>query len=417
MAQPEHGAINCESMDFFECENSNRLSPLIHCHTEITGNFSIGRLKNAIHLSSQIVPEILCSFAFAKGQFINRHFTAEEVIVWDTAGLQWNLSQSTQLKIYVKQQAPAKTELIIAISHLLADGAGFVQYLYLLAALYNGSCPTPAPRNHRDIAPLIKGIRVGKPTPRMQQSKKTTMRPLRNYSTGTQRYCLQSVISAGHLLAIRQKAKSCDASLNDAFMAAYAHAIAQTQNIETVILPCPADLRRFSPAPCGLTVANMSGTYGRLAITVRPRQPLAATIAQVHAEISLQKSRRLCFAGIRALQFIFRKIPNSVTKKIIQAVYFMPPISYTNIGAIDSQKFTFQDAHIEKCFLTASYRQPPDFQLTISSFKGCCTLNSTLIGGPEDAKTGQHILEQVKRELLEWVEPKPAKSTIETTTP
>ena len=53
--------------------------------------------------------------------------------------------------------------------------------------------------------------------------------------------------------------------------------------------------------------------------------------------------------------------------------------------------------------MTGTYRLPPDFQLSISSFRNVCTLNCTLIGTIQDQQTGYNILKLVKEELLDWV--------------
>jgi len=53
--------------------------------------------------------------------------------------------------------------------------------------------------------------------------------------------------------------------------------------------------------------------------------------------------------------------------------------------------------------MTGTYRIAPDFQLSISTFRETCTLNCTLIGNKQDERNGQYILEQVKHEILAWI--------------
>lgn len=48
----------CECMDFVEATHRNQVYPLLYCRMETMGNLDTARLKNAIHLSSKIVPEV-----------------------------------------------------------------------------------------------------------------------------------------------------------------------------------------------------------------------------------------------------------------------------------------------------------------------------------------------------------------------
>ena len=204
---------------------------------------------------------------------------------------------------------------------------------------------------------------------------------------------------------IRQKAERSGATINDVLMTAYARVIARLQNTSAVVLPCPADLRRFHPAPCAYTVANMTGTYRRIAIELPPNSSFADTLQKVHLEMTLQKSRRRCFAGVKALRKAVSVLPRALLELVIRATYRPPPVSYANMGAIQHEKLHFQGCTIQDCFLTGTYRHPPDFQLTASTFQNICTLNCALIGSTADAQTGQDILEQVKGELLMWIIP------------
>lgn len=193
--------------------------------------------------------------------------------------------------------------------------------------------------------------------------------------------------------------------MNDAFMTAYARVIAKIQHKDQVVIPCPADLRRFQKiADIELTVANMTGMYRNIVINCAPQYDFTTILSQVHIEMELQKSRFRCFKGIQILNRSYRIIPNSILEKIIKAMYRLPSISYTNIGVIEHEKLFFQECHVKECIITGSYRQSPDFQLTISSFRNICTLNCTLIGDEETKIAAENVLRQVTAELLEWVD-------------
>ena len=139
----------CECMDFVEATHRNQVYPLLYCRMETMGNLDTARLKNAIHLSSKIVPEVLYSYDFRRGCFVNQGFTADHTVIikqYDLVeadqveALRWDLSQRPQLRITIYREE-RKDTVLIGMSHILTDGNGFLQYLYLLASLYNGKSP------------------------------------------------------------------------------------------------------------------------------------------------------------------------------------------------------------------------------------------------------------------------------------
>lgn len=403
----ENGILTkCECLDFVEAAHRNKVYPLMYCRMEIIGNLNVERLKNAIEISSQFVPEILYSYNFRRGCFVNQCFTADDMVFINQPNLlinpQWDLSQRPQLQIVICGEG-RKDTILIGMSHILTDGAGFLQYLYLLASLYNGEAPADHFQNERKIAPILKNIRVQPPTEQTKRGRHAAVPPLRSESNGTQYFCLNCKIAPDELAAIQEKAKKCNVSLNDVLMTAYVRVIARLQNINKVVIPCPADLRRFQNMPDNLTVANMTGIYKRLTVEINRQHSFTTTLMQVHIEMALQKSRYRCFAGIKPLNCVFNKVLRQVLAGVVKVTYRLFPVSYTNIGIVDHNKLHFMNSEIMSCYLTGTYRLPPDFQLTISTFQNICTLNSTLVGTVGDDIIGQHILEQVKSELLKWV--------------
>lgn len=396
-------SIACECMDFVEASHKNRVYPLMYCNMKLLGHLNTSRLKYAISVSSRIIPEILCAFDFEHGLFIDQGFSAENVICADgVEPFQWNISKAPQLQIAIRQEGKTFS-VTIGMSHVLADGMGFLQYLYLLAALYNGTLPSTQIQNQRKITPLLNGIRVGRQTEQTMRNKHIPLRPLRSDNRGGQLFCVCSRISADELSAIQAKARKYHATLNETFMVAYARVIGRWQNTDRVILPCPADLRRFQPAAQQLTIANMTGIYRKLVVEVGPDRTFTQALGQLHIEVNLQKIRCRSFSGIALLDAVYHKVPHSLMKWAIRSTYHLRPVSYSNMGVVDHEKLFFQGCQIVDCFMTGTYRLPPDFQLSISTFRDVCTLNCTLIGDPADEKLAHRLLEEVKQELLTWI--------------
>ncbi|MDO4313294.1 MAG: hypothetical protein Q4C52_09425, partial [Eubacteriales bacterium] len=133
--------IPCECMDLVEIAHRDRIYPVMYCRMVIRGHLDAERLKEAVKMSAQVIPEILYTVDFKRGRFVDRHLTAEQVICGEhdafSVQAEWDLSVDTQLKISILPEEDAE-QLVIGMSHVLADGKGFLQYLYLLSAIYNG---------------------------------------------------------------------------------------------------------------------------------------------------------------------------------------------------------------------------------------------------------------------------------------
>lgn len=389
-----------QCLDFVETAHRGSIYPLVTCRAAYSGQVDIARLTEAVRLSALAVPEMLYSYDYGRGRFVDAGLAAGEAVRAGAGqfdeGWKWDFSRTTQLKILIHEG-----RLVFGVSHILCDGDGFLQYLYLLAALYNGARPDKGMRNERDIAPLLAGVQVGRPTEREERGRQFLLLSLGADSDRTTYHCLTAQIDAADLTAIRAKAQSLQASLNDAFLAAYARVLAKRLKTDKLLLPCPANLRRFGPEKA-LTVANMTGMF-RIAVEVGAHHRFEDTLAQVHEEMQLQKARRRCFKSMRLLRRMYNKLPSRWVNGIVKRSYDILPLSYTNLGVIDSQRLSFDGAAITDCFLTGAYRYPPDFQLAVSTFQNVCTLNCTLLGGEERRAQAQQILDEVAGDLRDWV--------------
>ena len=393
-------------LDFIETAHRGRVYPFVYCHITLHGEIDTARLTEAVRVSSLYVPEILFAYDFGRGQFVDKGLTADGVILTGSHvfgwGWRWDLSTGPQLRIEITQEA-GKSSVLIGISHILSDGAGFLQYLYLLAALYNGD-PVPCElANVREVGPILSAVQVGPVTQQERNGKRDDAQKLSLAGSGELYQSLAVTLDTEVLKAIQAKVKRMGATLNDIFLAAYARVVAREWNVNRVLLPCPADLRHFRPRPDALTVANMTGIY-RLAVELQPQHRLTEILKQVQIEMNLQKTRRRCFSGIAFLHCVSPKTPIPLLEYLCRKYYHVLPISYTNFGAIDAGRLHFKNSAVEKCFLSGTYRAAPDFQLSISTFQGVCTLNSNMIGSAERIDKGQYILDRVKSELIAWTQ-------------
>lgn len=396
----------CQCLDFVEVSHRHRVYPLMYVYIDILGHLNADRLKRSVSLSGRIVPQIFCGYDFKKGRFANLGYTADDVVKYveeqSRLLLRQDLSCNPQLQIFITPKYE-HDNVVIVMSHILADGQGFLQYLYLLAEIYNGSQPDKDIQNMRDITPLLEGIHVITYAKNKQYNKNISMLPLRSMKSGDDFLCLTTQIPADIMKLIHQRAREAGATMNDVFMTAYARVLSRLQKTTSVFFPCPADLRKFHSGLNSLTVANMTGVYRRITVEIPMGCSFFRTLQQVHAEMELQKGQYRCFAGIKALNRIFCKVPRNLLERGIKAAYRLTPVSYTNLGIINHEKLYFKGCIIQDCFFTGTYRHAPDFQLTVSTYKNVCTLNCTLLGDENDDKNGRYILEQIKNEIMDWI--------------
>ena len=406
MRQRTKPFLKSEPLDLIMAANRGRLYPLIFCHISLNGQIEVLRLKGAVSRAGKIIPELFCAYDFDHARFLSKGFTTEHLVVMknDCAGeYRWDLSTGPQLRVTIDRKENGCDDIIVGISHILTDAQGFLQILYLLSALYNGEKLPDDLQNRRDVSPVLRAVRTGKATVLEKRAKNTRQRPFSFDGEKGSCGCLCCRIESDKMKKIDKKAKEYGATLNDVFLTAYARTAVKLLKTDAVIIPCPADLRRYSPVSGSLTAANMTGRF-QLFIEVKQNHPFEETLKKVHEEMRLQKARFRCFQGIKPLFSLYGKLPYPLLYRIIRQSYGNLPVSYTNIGVIDSGRLCFENCEVLSCFLTGSYRQPPDFQLTVSTFRGACMFNCTLTGSEKRLHTGKQILKLVKRELTDWTE-------------
>lgn len=395
----------CECMDYIAVCRRNRIYPVMYCHMEIRGHLDEERLKRAVCMSARYVPEIFYAYDPRHNRFVNRGFTFADVMRPDflrfTEHPFWNLFALPQMQIAIGRKEQ-KDEVLIGMSHILSDGAGFLQYLYLLCFLYNGRVPGEDLQNRRDISLLLKGVHVRGETEQTKDGKGKMPEPVRKDSAGGRYFFLKRTISSAEFQELHRKANQRHATVNDVFLAAYGRVLARLQGTGCAAVSCPADLRGFGGEQKEyLTIANMTGMYQNIVVEGSPETSFSAVLSQVSLETRLKKARLRCFTGIRALDFAYGKIPAAFLGGIIRNAYRIHPVAYTNFGVIDDEKLSFDGCRIADCALTGSYRFSPDFQLNISTFRNECTLSCAFVGDAEDAAAARAILEQVQKETGE----------------
>jgi len=381
----------CECLDLVEIAHKERIYPVMFCQMNIKGHLNKEKMKEAILKSTQYIPELLYSIDFHKCLFVDKQHTVEQVI--NNGDMKnWDLSIDPQIKISIISHFD-HDQVIIGMSHILCDGNGFIQYLYLLSKLYNGK-EKEKKHNVRNIKQALQKI----PKIKSYKKEKIDFISLCHDYGGHHQYCLFKTVGKDEFTKIHLKAKALNVTLNDVFMSCYAKVVLNYLNISSINIPSPVNLRQYNKIET-LTIGNMTGMCQ--AITFN-NDPLDQMLLYTHQQMQKQKSDFLCFKGIKTLSSLNQKIPARLLVKIIQASFHLKPLSYSNMGRIDHNKLVFDDCTIESCFLTGTYRKSPDFQLNVSTFNDVCTFNCMLLGNEQRRKEGEYLLNKVVDELIWW---------------
>jgi NRPS condensation-like uncharacterized protein len=212
---------------------------------------------------------------------------------------------------------------------------------------------------------------------------------------------LKVTLSEEQVKMVQEKARNLQVTLNDVFMASFAYSLKSFTTQVEMILPCPADLRRFGTQNDKLTIANMSGKY-LCRISLAKNEELKEITLAVHQEMERQKSHYGCFHFILFLQILHAILPANLLRLITKSLYSVEPISYTNMGTID-EKIFFQGITMKECYLCGTYRKAPSFQVSVSTYKNVCTLAANMYGTKKQRIIGMQVLNQMKTALLSGI--------------
>jgi NRPS condensation-like uncharacterized protein len=137
-----------------------------------------------------------------------------------------------------------------------------------------------------------------------------------------------------------------------------------------------------------------------VSVTIGPDDSFDTTMKQIHESLLLRKKHRRCFTGLRSLGRFGDIVPPVIAHALERMVSFILPISYTYTGALDDPNLRFEGCTVTDSLLLGAYRYSPDFQLTVSSFRGELSLCSTVLGSEHRRDLCQDALLQIKDELL-----------------
>ncbi|MDR1060930.1 MAG: WS/DGAT domain-containing protein [Clostridiales bacterium] len=398
--------------------------PLIRCRIDFAGRVDLRVLKRAVDLSIQTIPLMACCFSDSRNRprWVEKNFTSEDMVrVFEADGADdadeqaarlfsadFDASKEPQLKILLVRRARGDSICAI-VSHIVCDGVGVKEYLYLLAGLYaaleaGGPVSIP-PFLPRGLQPLFKGVKLGEKM-RMLRSKHETHGFANNkeqqgagFDKNSREPRMETRrVSGEDFEALKSRAKTSGATVNDILMALYARAFCKNAGAEKIMLPSTMDLRKFMPAGESFGIGNCAGIC-MCHISVRAGDSLADTLSQVSGQMRRHKAGNAILKSVLLWGLAVRFLPYASLKRNFTKIVAMPLINYTNIGIIDRDLLRFGNLPVENAYMASPVKPGPYLQITASTYDGRCTLSCNFFGSGADAKWANALLDDMLAEI------------------
>jgi Uncharacterized protein containing a NRPS condensation (elongation) domain len=414
--------IKAESFDVMQYFYGNVHNPIIHCLVSFSGNLNVEILKKAVTLSKQTIPLIGCCFDIDAWRpcWRRQGFTGEDivhVIQSDCNGKEQSerlfastidIMHEPQLKIYLIKGQDLDT-LCILMNHMVCDGSGFKEYLYLLGSLYSKL------REDENYTPDSVACSRGTGQLFSEFGIRDKIKILfSKYDLSKQRHqaglCLKGdkdnpffvtrCIGKEDFTFIKAYARSEGSTINDAVLTAYIRLLSKKTGKDRVVMPCPMDLRKYLNHNRKHGICNLTSNF-ICDVIVGENDSFKDTLSQVSKQMKIQKMSIGCLKSVVMLEFVFHALPFKVIQGVFHNIFTIPVISFTNLGIIDKKLLRFGDTGIEDVYITGAVKYVPYFQIAISTYDDRCTISCNLHGTNQDRQWIEGFLEELSKELLD----------------
>lgn len=412
--------IRVESCDLMQYFYRSAHDPIIHAYLTLDGRLNETALKQAVTLSTQAIPVIRCVFSAkaSRPRWDDRGFAGEDMVhtvPCDPADVRQaqrllsstiRIGSEPQLKIFLLRGTQSDT-LCVLINHMVCDGAGFKEYLYLLADLYTKCVrgePIPpfGPPAPRGMGQIFAGFGFAKKVSilraKLSLPKQNPAVIYRLRGDAKRPFFVTRRIEKEEFSQIHRYAKSRSATVNDIVLAAYARAVGRKTGAEHIVVPCPVDLRGCLASGRRHGICNLTSNYIYDA-QIAPGDSFEATLRQASLQMRRQKEAGNCLKPVLLLDALFHILPLRVLQRMFHRVFKIPVLSYTNLGILKKEALRFGGFAVTGAFLTGAVKYVPYFQVAVSTFDGVMTLSCNLHGTLQDETDIAVFLKEMHDEM------------------
>ncbi|MBC1376174.1 module of peptide synthetase [Listeria sp. FSL L7-0091] len=392
-----------------------------HLHTVLTfdSHLNIDVLKKAVMQSTKKLPLLLCHFKETKkGAFWQESVFSEEDLVFlvETKAPETEVNRALIAKLSTENgpqicftvvRTESADQLVIIMNHMLADGAGFKEYLYLLSELYSKLLENPdyhanlslGSRSLKQVFEQFsrKEIKTIFTEKTKQQSIKNPTFPLKGDPKNPK--VIWTKLPKEKFSQILHYAKEHGATVNDVLFAAMARTVLQTTGEHELSIDCPVDLRKYLPSKTSSGITNLTANITCQISADDDLTSFESTLQAVKKSLNSQKNSLAPLRIYYLLELIFKKKRYIFAKKASGKMYSIPKTSFTNIGIIDEKKLVFKGITLKDCFICGSLKYAPFFQVAATTFRNELTLSTNLHGTMQDHAWQKEFLEEMISEF------------------
>ncbi|MGN1202707.1 MAG: condensation domain-containing protein, partial [Eubacterium sp.] len=370
-----------QPLDLMQFINTKYHEPFIHARVEFDGELDKNIFSDSIDTLISVFPILKCRYDEKENAFTEtENLTGKDLLrVESDADKNSLLTESLNMNEKLIQFTISDNALYITVSHLVCDGGGFKQLIYLLCDIYNGTFEDNCDYlMNRDFSQISKEL-----TGRTEMTVQMLISMLGNYKNrpiyekgeDDCSYVVERTISKEDMEKIHTAARKQGATLNDVFLAAYARALRRLYGFKKINIPCTADLRKYTKNKTG--IANLTGTYN-LNIKIADGETFSETLSSVTAYMKKQKITRNDIAGPMLLVSEYEKSSLEKFMKMYGGMNTGAYTDYTNLGVLDESRLLFKGTTVKKAVGYSGLNKAPYFQIAVSSFNGETTISSLL---------------------------------------
>jgi NRPS condensation-like uncharacterized protein len=300
--------------------------------------------------------------------------------------------------------------LCVIISHMVCDGAGFKQYLYILAELYTAlknNKPLPThPFYPRGTKSLFVGMKWRERMRILRSGYDDPFDSVNEYEgqgltfekENREPHMERRKISKEDLAKLKSFAKAHDATLNDVLMALYARAYCTYAHIEKITLPCTMDLRRFMPPGVKYGITNFASMCA-CRISFKVGDAFTDTLQQISEQMQRHKTGNAILKSPLSWELTVRFTPYEKLKKNFLSLVALPLFGFTNIGIADKDQLHFDNLIPTDVCIAPPVSHASHLLLSASTYDGCCTLCCNFFSSNKDREQVVGILDHMNAEI------------------
>jgi len=396
--------------------------PLIRCKIDFSARIDVNTLIQAVTLSIQAVPLIGCCFddSLNRPRWVEKSFTGRDMVrvieaednvneqITRLFSANIDFSKEPQMKVSLIRRANGDT-LCVIISHIVCDGTGFKQYLYLLSKLYTNlknNVEIPFPTLYpRGLQPLFTDIGLREKLRILcsrydayDSANKKDQQGVCFEENNREPHMEIRGISKEDFERLKSLARINNATVNDSLMALFARAFCKNTGIKKIMLPSTIDLRKFISAGVNFGISNYASNC-MCRISVETEDSLTDTLKQVSEQMQMHKAGNSILKSVLLWAIAVHLLPYGLLKRNFTKLVTLPTISFTNLGILDQSLLHFDNLVVESVYLTASVKPSPYFQIAASTYNDCCTLSCNFYGSDSDKIWVASLLDDICAEI------------------